>query len=156
MASKKIRAPKQILIKNKKASFDYEFIDVYTAGVVLVGTEIKSLRLGKASLVDSYCYLHKGELWMKNANISEYFYGSYNNHNARRERKLLLNKKELRQLEDYVKTPGVTIVPTKMFINERGYAKVGIAVARGKKQFDKRASLRERDDKRAMDRAMKR
>lgn len=93
---------------------------------------------------------------MKNANISEYFYGSYNNHNARRERKLLLNKKELRQLEDYVKTPGVTIVPTKMFINERGYAKVGIAAARGKKQFDKRASLRERDDKRAMDRAMKR
>lgn len=156
MANKKISAPKQILIKNKKASFDYEFIDVYTAGVVLVGTEIKSLRLGKASLVDSYCYLHKGELWMKNANISEYFYGSYNNHNARRERKLLLNKKELRQLEEYVKTSGVTIVPTKMFINERGYAKVGIAAARGKKQFDKRASLRERDDKRAMDRAMKR
>lgn len=153
--SKKEKIQKQVVIKNKKASFDYEFIDVYTAGVVLVGTEIKSLRLGKASLVDAYCYIHKGELWMKNANISEYFYGSYNNHNARRERKLLLNRKELRQIEDYVKTPGITIVPTKMFINERGLAKIAIAVAKGKKLYDKRASLKERDDRREMDRAMK-
>lgn len=154
--NKKKETHKQVLIKNKKASFDYEFIDVYTAGIVLVGTEIKSLRLGKASLVDAYCYFHRGELWMKNANISEYFYGSYNNHNARRERKLLLNNKELRQLEDYVKTPGVTIVPTKMFINDRGFAKVTIAPAKGKKLYDKRASIRERDDRREIDRALKR
>lgn len=153
--AKKEKIQKQVLIKNKKASFDYEFIDLYTAGLVLVGTEIKSLRLGKASLVDAFCYFHRGELWLKNANISEYFYGSYNNHNARRERKLLLNRKELRQLEEYVKTPGITIVPTKLFINERGLAKIVIAAAKGKKLYDKRASIKERDDRREMDRAMK-
>ena len=145
-----------VLIPNKRATFDYELLDTYTAGLVLVGTEIKSLRLGKASLVDAYCYFHNGELWLKNANISEYFYGSYNNHVARRDRKLLLNRKELRQLLDYVQTPGVTIIPTKSFINERGLAKVVIAPARGKKLYDKRASLREKDDRREMDRAMKR
>jgi ssrA-binding protein len=145
-----------VLIPNKRATFDYELLDTYTAGLVLVGTEIKSLRLGKASLVDSYCYFHNGELWLKNANISEYFYGSYNNHVARRDRKLLLNRKELRKLLDYVQTPGVTIIPTKIFINERGLAKVVIAPARGKKLYDKRASLREKDDRREMDRAMKR
>ncbi len=153
--AKKEKIQKQVVIKNKKASFDYEFIDIYTAGIVLLGTEIKSLRLGKASLVDAYCYFHRGELWLKNASITEYFYGSYNNHSARRERKLLLNRKELKQLEDYAKTPGTTIVPTKMFINERGLAKVVIAAARGKKLYDKRASLKERDDRREMDRAMK-
>lgn len=153
--AKKEKIQRQVVIKNKKASFDYEFIDLYTAGMVLVGTEIKSLRLGKASLVDAYCYFHRGELWLKNANITEYFYGSYNNHNARRDRKLLLNRKELRQLEDYVKTPGVTIVPTKMFINERGLAKIVIAPAKGKKLYDKRAALKERDDRREMDRAMR-
>ena len=147
---------KGVLIPNKRATFDYELLDTYTAGLVLVGTEIKSLRLGKASLVDAYCYFHNGELWLKNANISEYFYGSYNNHVARRDRKLLLNRKELRKLLDYVQTPGVTIIPTKIFINERGLAKVVIAPARGKKLYDKRASLREKDDRREMDRAMKR
>lgn len=156
MAKKQEKAPKNILIKNKRASFDYEFIDIYTAGIVLVGTEIKSIRLGKASLVDTFCYFHNGELWLKNGYIAEYFYGSYNNHNARRERKLLLNRKELRKLMDYAQTPGMTIVPTKLFINERGLAKVVIAAARGKKQYDKRASLKERDDRREMDRAMKR
>ena len=145
-----------VLIPNKRATFDYGLLDTYTAGLVLVGTEIKSLRLGKASLVDAYCYFHNGELWLKNANISEYFYGSYNNHVARRDRKLLLNRKELRKLLDYVQTPGVTIIPTKIFINERGLAKVVIAPARGKKLYDKRASLREKDDRREMDRAMKR
>lgn len=145
-----------VLIPNKRATFDYELLDTYTAGLVLVGTEIKSLRLGKASLVDAYCYFHNGELWLKNANISEYFYGSYNNHVARRDRKLLLNRKELRKLLDYVQTPGVTIIPTKIFINERGLAKIVIAPARGKKLYDKRASLREKDDRREMDRAMKR
>lgn len=146
----------QVVVKNKRATFDYELIDLYTAGIVLVGTEIKSLRAGKASLVDSYCYFHRGELWLKNANISEYQYGSYNNHVARRERKLLLNRKELRRLQEYVHTPGITIVATKLFINERGLAKVVIAPARGKKLYDKRASIKARDDKREMDRAMKR
>ena len=152
----KQKIQKGVLIPNKRATFDYELLDTYTAGLVLVGTEIKSLRLGKASLVDAYCYFHNGELWLKNANISEYFYGSYNNHVARRDRKLLLNRKELRKLLDYVQTPGVTIIPTKIFINERGLAKVVIAPARGKKLYDKRASLREKDDRWEMDRAMKR
>ena len=152
----KQKIQKGVLIPNKRATFDYELLDTYTAGLVLVGTEIKSLRLGKASLVDAYCYFHNGELWLKNANISEYFYGSYNNHVARRDRKLLLNRKELRKLLDYVQTPGVTIIPTKIFVNERGLAKVVIAPARGKKLYDKRASLREKDDRREMDRAMKR
>ena len=152
----KQKIQKGVLIPNKRATFDYELLDTYTAGLVLVGTEIKSLRLGKASLVDAYCYFHNGELWLKKANISEYFYGSYNNHVARRDRKLLLNRKELRKLLDYVQTPGVTIIPTKIFINERGLAKVVIAPARGKKLYDKRASLREKDDRREMDRAMKR
>ena len=152
----KQKIQKGVLIPNKRATFDYELLDTYTAGLVLVGTEIKSLRLGKASLVDAYCYFHNGELWLKNANISEYFYGSYNNQVARRDRKLLLNRKELRKLLDYVQTPGVTIIPTKIFINERGLAKVVIAPARGKKLYDKRASLREKDDRREMDRAMKR
>ena len=152
----KQKIQKGVLIPNKRATIDYELLDTYTAGLVLVGTEIKSLRLGKASLVDAYCYFHNGELWLKNANISEYFYGSHNNHVARRDRKLLLNRKELRKLLDYVQTPGVTIIPTKIFINERGLAKVVIAPARGKKLYDKRASLREKDDRREMDRAMKR
>lgn len=152
----KQKTQRSISILNKRATFDYELLDTYTAGLVLVGTEIKSLRLGKASLVDAYCYFHNGELWLKNANISEYFYGSYNNHAARRDRKLLLSRKELRRLQDYVQTPGVTIIPTKIFINDQGLAKIIIAPARGKKLYDKRASLREKDDRREMDRAMKR
>lgn len=144
-----------INIKNKRASFDYEFIETYTAGVVLTGTEIKSIRLGKASLVDTFCIFEKNELWVRNMYIAEYFYGSYNNHTARRDRKLLLNKKELKKMQRLVKETGYTIVPTRIFLNERGLAKVVIAVARGKKQYDKRQSLREKDDKRAMDRAMK-
>ena len=152
----KQKTQRSVSIQNKRATFDYELLDTYTAGLVLVGTEIKSLRLGKASLVDAYCFFHNGELWLKNANISEYFYGSYNNHSARRYRKLLLSRKELRKLQDYVQTPGVTIIPTKIFINDRGLAKILIAPARGKKLYDKRASLREKDDRREMDRAMKR
>ncbi|MBK5719955.1 SsrA-binding protein [Dysgonomonas sp. Marseille-P4677] len=144
-----------INIKNKRASFDYEFIETYTAGIVLTGTEIKSIRLGKASLVDTFCIFEKNELWVRNMYIAEYFYGSYNNHTAKRDRKLLLNKKELKKIARLVKETGYTIVPTRMFLNDRGLAKVNIAVARGKKQYDKRQSLREKDDKRAMDRAMK-
>ena len=144
-----------INIKNKRASFDYEFIETYTAGIVLTGTEIKSIRLGKASLVDTFCMFEKNELWVRNMHIAEYFYGSYNNHAARSDRNLLLNKKELKKIQRLVKETGYTIVPTRIFLNERGLAKVNIAVARGKKQYDKRQSLREKDDKRAMDRAMK-
>ena len=145
-----------ILIKNKRATFDYELLDTFTAGIVLTGTEIKSIRLGKASLVDTFCIVEKGELWVKNMYISEYFYGTYNNHTARRDRKLLLTRKELRKIEGAVKASGFTIVPTKLFINEKGLAKVVVAIARGKKEYDKRDSIRERDDRREMDRAFKR
>ena len=144
-----------IVIKNKKASFDYEFIETFVAGIVLTGTEIKSIRLGKASLVDTYCTFIKKELWVRNMNISEYFYGSYNNHSARRDRKLLLNRKELNKIERLSGDTGLTIVPTKLFLNEKGLAKVVIAVAKGKKSYDKRQTLRERDDKRAIDRMFK-
>ena len=144
-----------INIKNKRATFDYELLDTYTAGIVLTGTEIKSIRLGKAGLVDTFCYLEKGELWVRNMYIAEYFYGSYNNHNARRERKLLLSKKELKKIDRMVKETGNTIVPLRVFLNEKGLAKVVIAIARGKKQYDKRQSLKEKDDKRTMDRVMK-
>ena len=144
-----------INIKNKKASYDYTFIDTYTAGIVLTGTEIKSIRLGKASLVDTFCYFSNGELWVKNMNITEYFYGSYNNHQARRDRKLLLTKKELEKLQRAIKDPGVTVVPSRMFINDLGLCKVVIALAKGKKEFDKRQSLKDRDDKREMARMFK-
>jgi SsrA-binding protein len=142
-------------IKNKRATFDYEIVDTFTAGIVLTGTEIKSIRLGKASLVDTFCFFARQELWVKNMHIAEYFYGSYNNHVARRDRKLLLNSKELRKLERATKETGFTIVPLRMFINEKGLAKVVIALAKGKKQYDKRQSLREKDDKRDMDRMFK-
>ena len=145
-----------ILIRNKRASFDFELIDTYQAGIVLVGTEIKSIRLGKASLVDTFCFFNNGELWVKNMNISEYFYGTYNNHLPRRDRKLLLNKKELQKLRRQTKETGFTIFPTKLFVNSKGLAKIEIAVAKGKKAYDKRESLKEKDDKRMMDRAMKR
>lgn len=141
---------KDINIKNKRARFDYEIIDTYTAGMVLTGTEIKSIRQGKASLADTYCYVTNGELWVKNMYIAEYFYGSYNNHQARRDRKLLLNKKEIRNLEKDGKDPGFAIVPLRLFINERGLAKLVVGLARGKKEYDKRQSIKEREDKRSM------
>lgn len=145
-----------INIKNKRASFDYEFIDTYTAGIVLTGTEIKSIRQGKASLVDTFCFFSRGELWVKNMHIAEYFYGSYNNHQARRDRKLLLQRKELKKLAREADEPGFTIVPVRMFINEKGLAKLVIALAKGKKQYDKRQSLKEKEDRRMMDRMFKR
>jgi SsrA-binding protein len=144
-----------INIKNKRATFDYELIDTYMAGIVLTGTEIKSIRLGKASLVDTYCYFVNNELWVKNMHISEYFYGSYNNHTARRERKLLLTKKELDKLKRGSLDPGFTLIPVRLFINEKGLAKVVVALAKGKKQYDKRQSLKEKDDKRDMARMFK-
>ncbi len=142
-------------IKNKRASFDYEFIDTYTAGIVLTGTEIKSIRAGKASLVDTYCYFTNGELWLKNMYVALYMEGSYNNHIERRERKLLLNRKELRNLEGEIKSPGYTIIPARLFINEKGLAKIVIALARGKKEYDKRQSLKEKEDRREIDRIYK-
>ena len=145
----------RIQITNKRATYDYEFLETYEAGIQLVGTEIKSIRLGKASLVDTYCYFVGGELWVKNMNIAEYFYGSYNNHNARRDRKLLLNKKELRALQQDEKNPGFTIVPVRLFINEKGLAKLVIALAKGKKEYDKRESIKEKEDRREMDRMFK-
>ena len=141
-----------INIKNRRASFDYIFTETFTAGIVLTGTEIKSIRLSKASLVDTYCTFINNELWVKNMHVAEYFYGSYNNHVARRDRKLLLDRKELRKLQQAVKNPGFTIVPTRLFINEKGLAKLVIALARGKHEYDKRESIKERDDKREMDR----
>jgi SsrA-binding protein len=144
-----------IQIKNKRASFDYELMEFFMAGIVLTGTEIKSIRMGKASLTDSYCIVTNGELWVKGIQISEYFFGTYNNHQPRRDRKLLLTKKELRKLTRLTKETGFTIVPTKLFINEKGLAKVDIAVAKGKKTYDKRESLKEKDDKREMDRHFK-
>ncbi len=142
-------------IRNKRATFDYEILDTFTAGLVLTGTEIKSLRAGKAGLTDSYCLFDRGELWGKNMYIAEYFYGTYNNHNAHRDRKLLLTRRELRGLFNDSKEPGLTIVPLRLFINDHGYAKLEIALCKGKKQFDKRDSLRDKEDRRAMDRARK-
>jgi len=151
----KEKTTNQIQIKNKRATFDYELLETFTAGIVLTGTEIKSLRLGKASLVDTYCITERGEVWVKNMYIAEYFYGTYNNHAERRERKLLLNRKEIRKIETAAKNSGFTVIPVRMFINDKGLAKIVIAVAKGKKEYDKRESLRERDDKREMDRAFK-
>lgn len=145
---------KEVNIKNRRATFDYNIIDTYTAGIVLTGTEIKSIRLGKASLVDTFCYMNNGELWVKNMYIAEYFYGTYNNHAARRDRKLLLNRKELRNLSKDGKEAGFTIVPLRLFINDRGLAKLVIGLARGKKEYDKRQAIKERDDKRALARMM--
>lgn len=146
---------KNISIKNKRASFDYELLDTFTAGIVLTGTEIKSIRLGKASLVDTFCIVDKGELWVKNMYIAEYFYGTYNNHNARRDRKLLLQKKEIRKIAGSIKASGFTVVPMRLFINDKGLAKLIVAIARGKKEYDKRDSIKERDDKREMARAFR-
>ncbi len=147
--------PSQINIKNKRASFDYIIGDTYTAGIVLTGTEIKSIRDGKAGLSDTYVAIINGEAWVKNMYVAEYFYGSYNNHTMRRDRKLLLTRKELRKLGKAAEDPGYTIVPLRLFISDKGYAKLVIGVGRGKKAYDKRQSLREKDDRRAMDRLFK-
>ena len=150
-----LRKKSPVQIKSKKAAFDYHFVDTYTAGIVLTGTEIKSIRMGKASLVDTFCYIHNDEMWVKGMNISPYFYGSYNNHEARRDRKLLLNKREIRHLKEDTKAVGFTIVPTLLFIDDKGRAKLDIALCRGKKEFDKRETLKLKQDKREMDRAVK-
>ncbi len=141
---------KEVNIKNKRATFDYSISDTFTAGIVLTGTEIKSIRMGKAGLADTFCYVNNGEVWVKNMYIAEYFYGTYNNHEARRDRKLLLNKKEIAKLEKNGKETGFTIVPLRLFINDRGLAKLVIGIGRGKKEYDKRQSIKEREDKRSI------
>ena len=145
----------QVNIKNKRARFDYEIGDTFTAGMVLTGTEIKSIREGRASLADSYCLIENGEVWIKGMHIAEYFYGTYNNHSTRRDRKLLLNRKELAKLSKESADPGVTIVPIKVFMSESGYAQLVLGLGRGKQQYDTRQSIKERDDKRMLDRMMK-
>ena len=138
-----------INIKNRKAEFEYHLITTFTAGIVLTGTEIKSIRAGKVNLTDSYCSFINGELWAHNIHISEYANGTYNNHEPKRDRKLLLNRKELKKLQSKLNDRGMTIIPTRMWINENGYAKLDIALARGKKMFDKRESIKEKDQRRA-------
>lgn len=146
---------KEINIKNRRATFDYEIVETFTAGLVLTGTEIKSIRSGHASLVDTFCYISAAyEVWVKNMNIAQYFYGTYNNHEARRDRKLLLNRKEIARLSKSGRDAGYTIVPLRLFINDRGLAKLVIGIARGKKEYDKRQSIKEREDKRALARIM--
>ena len=146
---------KNVNIRNKRATFDYEIIEEYVAGIVLVGTEIKSLRLGKASLVDSYCYFERNELWIRNVNIAEYAWGTCNNHVPKRDRKLLLNRKELNKLQRALQDRGLTVVGLRIFLNDRGLAKVAIGLARGRKSYDKREYLKENDAKREMDKALK-
>ncbi len=142
-------------IKNKRAAFDYFLLDKFTAGIVLTGTEIKSIRMGKASLVDTYCIINHGEVWVKNMYVAQYKEGSYNNHIERRDRKLLLNKKEIRKIGVSVKTPGFSIVPTLLFIDERGLAKLDIHIVRGKREFDKRETLKEKEDRKDIARQFK-
>ena len=150
-----LRKKSPIQIKNRKAAFEFFFIEEFTAGIVLTGTEIKSIRAGKASLVDTYCTIINGELWVKGMSISPYFFGSYNNHEQKRDRKLLLTRREINRLESATKQTGYTIVPTLIFINEKGLAKMDLALCKGKKAFDKRQTLKEKEDRREMDRAMK-
>ena len=145
----------QVNIKNRRATFDYEIGDTYTAGIVLTGTEIKSIREGHAGLTDAYCLVQNGEVWIKGMYVAEYFYGSYNNHTSRRDRKLLLSRKEIAKIAKAAAEPGVTIVPMRIFISDRGFAKLKIGVGRGKKLYDKRQSIKEREDKRALDRMFK-
>ena len=151
-----LRKKSPVNIRNKKASFEYFFVDTFTAGIVLTGTEIKSIRMGEASLVDTFCYINNGEIWVKGMNISPYFYGSYNNHESKRDRKLLLNKREIKNLQEATKQVGFTIVPTLLFIDDHGRAKLDIALCRGKKEFDKSQTLKEKEDRREMDRVRKR
>jgi len=146
---------KTINIQNKKAKFDFEIIDTYTAGIVLTGTEIKSIRLGKAQIAESFCEFNNNELFAINTYIEEYAFGNQFNHKSRSERKLLLNKRELKKLERDVEVKGLTIIPLKLFTNEKGIAKLEIGLCRGKKTYDKRESLKEQDTKRDIDRIKK-
>ncbi len=152
MAKDKIQ--KQVEIKNRRASFEYTFLDTFTAGLVLTGTEIKSIRQGKANLTDAYCLFFQNELFVRNMHISMYEEGTHFNHDPLRDRKLLLSKRELGKLQKELKNVGLTIIPTRLFISDKGYAKLNIALAKGKKTFDKRDDIKEKDIKRDLDRSM--
>lgn len=141
-----------ISIRNKRASFEYELLETFTAGIVLVGTEIKSIRMGKASMVDTYCLFERGELYVRGLHIAAYWWGNLNNHDPRRDRKLLLNRKELNKLQRRSKEKGLSIIPTRLYVTEKGFAKLEIALAKGKKVYDKRESIKEKDMRRDMDR----
>lgn len=146
---------KQINIQNKRARFEYHIEDKFTAGIQLSGTEIKSIRNGKASILEAYCVFQRGEVWIRNMHIAAYEHGSFYNHTPRADRKLLLNKKEINKIEKYLKIKGNSLIPLKMFLSDKGWAKLDIALAKGKKLHDKRDDLKAKDDKRDMDRAMK-
>jgi SsrA-binding protein len=148
----KDRFSKTVNIRNRQAGFEYELLDKYVAGLVLMGTEIKSIREGKVNLQDGYCYVNNGELFVKGINITPYAQGTHYNHEATRERKLLLKRSELKKLEGKVEEKGLTLVPVRLFINDRGFAKLEIAIGRGKKLHDKRDSIKERDAKRDLNR----
>lgn len=150
-----MRLKSDVNIKNRRATFDYTILDRYTAGIQLYGTEIKSIRESKASLADTYCQFVGNELWVKQMNIAEYRFGSYSNHEARRDRKLLLQRKELRKLQRQTKETGKSIIPLRLYINDKGFAKLEIALCQGKHEYDKRQSIKERDDKREIDRLMR-
>lgn len=145
----------KINIKNKKASYNYEFVEKFIAGIVLGGTEIKSIRQGKANLVDAYCYFSGDELWVSGMHIAEYSFGSYNNHDPKQDRKLLLNRRELNKLKKKSQEKGFTIVATRLFLNERGLAKLEIALAKGKREYDKREDIKKKDTQREIDRLRK-
>ena len=146
---------KSIVIHNKKASFEYHLLQTYSAGIMLTGTEVKSIREGKASLSEAYCLLTNGELWVKNMHISEFKQGSYNNHEPKRLRKLLVNKAEIRKIESKLKEKGTTLIPVQLYFNERGFAKLDIALARGKKTFDKREDIKKKDQERELRRVVR-
>ena len=149
-------AAKEINIKNKKARFEYHLMDTYVAGIQLTGTEIKSIRNSKASILEAYCICENQEVWIRNMHVTEYENGSFYNHKPRADRKLLLNRKEIKQIEKFLQVKGNTLIPLRLFINEKGWVKVEIACAQGKKLHDKRQDLKAKDDRREMDRALKR
>ncbi|WP_034921100.1 SsrA-binding protein SmpB [Gillisia sp. CAL575] len=144
-----------INIKNRKAKFEYEFLETYVAGIKLAGTEIKAIRLGKASITESFCEFQNNELFVINMHVEEYSHATHFNHNPKSERKLLLQKRELKKLEKEVKNTGLTIIPIRLFINDRGIAKLKITLAKGKKLYDKRETMKDRDNKRSLDRIKK-
>lgn len=148
-------AKNEVNIRNKRARFEYHLFDIFTAGMQLRGTEIKSIRNSKASILEAYCIFDEGEVWIRNMSITEYENGSFYNHKPKSDRKLLLNKKEINKIERFLKVKGNTLIPLKLFLSEKGWAKIEIACAQGKKLYDKRNDLKEKDDKRDMDRAMK-
>lgn len=151
----KMKLEKDVQIKNKRATFEYTLMDRYECGLQLLGSEVKSIRLGKASIVEAYCFVHDNEVWVKNMNISEYKEASLNNHAPKRERKLLLKKSEIEKIVSKLKNKGFTLIPTLLYINEKGFAKLQIYIAKGKKLYDKRESLKTKDATREMARKLK-